>query len=464
MITVDARRCGGKKTTDPQNGIYSRIRKFVQYDEPVLVVVPSITLQEQYSDDLKEIDCYVINSKNTNTSTTTRILDAFRNPIHPVVIITQAAFLRLPQTGYRSNWNLIIDEAIDEVIRIDSIAATESGIWQPQFDLATIFDWSNETHRTYYNADVRDNSRWGCMQLMRKPQASMLDSSESWRKLTNENYYTWMTNLAWTTLTDQCGGVVKIIQTLDPEILSSWRSIHIACAHFERTGMSMWMRANSITYTIIKDFVPQIISGAIHTPTAEGWRISKTRLINNPHILQQFQEYVKRTAKTDVIAVRNSFSENHSNYREVETKLKHNSYGINHKEWMKSHDISIESALIPDSLLVSYIVEHWIPHLDRHAAERAITHMYSAYKFHQLIYRSHIRTTDTPQPVNIYVLDDVVAAALLEYFEFTADSPVAIEIPLNIEFNTKPVGRPIKYTDEERRVKKQELNKKRYTK
>lgn len=462
MITIDSRRCGGRKTTDPTNGIYSRIRKFVQLNERVLIVVPSINLQNQYARDLSELQCHIINSENTTQSTTNRILDVFRNPIHSVVIITHAAFLRLPQTGYRNNWNLIIDEALDEVIRIDTIAATESGVWRPEFDLATIFDWNSELDRRYYAADVRDNSRWGSMSMIRKPQASMLDSSESWRKLTNENYITWMTNLSWTTLTDQSGGVVKIIQTLDPAILSGWSTTHIAAAAFEYTAMSMWMLANNIEHRITNKFVPQTITGAIHAPTANGWRVSKNKLINHPDILKQFQDYVKQTAKTPVIAVRNSFSENHSNYEEVKERVKHNAYGINNKDWMSSHDIALESALIPDNLLVGYICEHWIPELDKYAAKKAITHMYSAYKFHQLIYRSHIRTTDNPDEVNIYVLDDVVAAALLDYFEFSKQSRVGVEIPLNIKFETKPTGRPIKLTPQQRAANKKELNKKRY--
>jgi hypothetical protein len=464
MITIDSRRCGGRKTTDPVNGIYSRIRKFIQLNERVLVVVPSIKLQHQYADDLSEIRCHLINSENTTQSTTNRILDAFRNPTHSVVIITHAAFLQLPYVGYRSNWNLVIDEAIDEVIRIDSIAATDRGIWNPNFDLATIFDWTSELERKYYTANVRDNTRWGSMSMIRKPQASMLDSSESWRKLTNENYITWMTNLSWTTLTDQSGGVVKIIQTLNPDILSGWMTVHIAAAAFDYTAMSMWMRANNINYRITNKFVPQTITGAIHAPTAVGWRVSKNKLINNPDILKQFQDYVKQNAKTPVIAVRNSFSQNHSEYREVKERVKHNAYGINNQEWMTSHDISLESALIPDSLLISYISEHWIPNLDKHEANKAITHIYSAYKFHQLIYRSHIRTTDTPDEINIYVLDDVVAAALLDYFEFTKQSRVAVEIPFDIEFKTKPLGRPIKLTEQEREEKKRELNKRRYVK
>jgi hypothetical protein len=319
-------------------------------------------------------------------------------------------------------------------------------VWSPNFDLSTIFDWNDSTEQEYYNVDKNDDTRWCHLRLIRTPQASMLDNIESWRKLTNANYDMWMTARSWTTLQDQCGGQVKIIQTLDVRVLSCYQSVHIAAAAFEFTAMSRWMKANGVKWRTTNQFEPQRINGKLHAVTGMKW--SKNKLVNQPEILKGFQDYVASVATGPVIALRNNQA-NNSSYQEVNELPKHNSYGINKAEWMNSTAVSLETALVPDTLLSGFIKEHWLFDISSDEQSKAICHLFAAYRFHQIIYRSTIRTSN-PMPIDIFSIDELVGVCLTDYFQFTDAEKAVIQIPLTWK-NDKPTGRPMKYTTEEER-------------
>jgi hypothetical protein len=240
-------------------------------------------------------------------------------------------------------------------------------------------------------------------------------------------------------------------------VLSGYQSVHIAAAAFQFTAMCQWMKANGVKYKITNEFVPQPIDGRLHAITGMKW--SKNKLVNQPEILKSFQDYVASVSKSPVIALRNSDAKN-SSYKEVSQSPKHNSYGINKTEWMNSTAISLETALVPDTLLSGFIREHWLHGISRDERDVAICHLFAAYRFHQIIYRSTIRTTN-PLPVDIFCIDELVGVCLTDYFQFTDKNPV-VQIPLTWK-SDKPTGRPMKYTAEERKAKKKALNARRYT-
>lgn len=436
MITIDARRCGDGKTTNPVNGIYQRIRNHVAMNDRVLVVVPNIILQEQYSTALCDLDPLILNSINSDRSVSSRVIACMRFPCNDVVIITHAAFIRMPAIGYRSGWHLVIDEALEEVIRLEKIQATDVGAWSPQFDLRGVFCWHDSFTQQMYTTAPTFNSTMMKMSVVTSVQASMLDGSESWRRLTNKNYNTWMTAYNWTTLLNRSDTTVKVIQTLRSDFLAGWASIHIAAAAFELTVMARWMQWCAIEYTVIHPFVAGVITGRLHTIPNMRW--SKNRMLNEVDTLAQFQQYVGQHATTSVIALRNIGQTNNS-YNEVSVQPKHNAYGINNDEWMSSCAVSLESALVPDNVMTSFIREHWLSAMKKTDQDRALTHLFVAYRFHQIVYRSAIRTAANP-PIDLFVIDELVAVCLLHYWNTNKLEPIEIT-----HMSVKPVnvgGRP----------------------
>jgi hypothetical protein len=421
-ITVDARRCGDGKTTNPVNGIYQRIRNHVAMNDRVLVVVPNILLQEQYSTALADLDPLILNSVASDRSVSSRVIACMRFPSNDIVIITHAAFIRMPAIGYRSGWHLVIDEALEEVIRLEKIQATDVGAWSPQFDLSRVFTWHDTITQQMYDMAPTLNDELLQLRVVTNVQASMLDGSESWRRLTNKNYNTWMTAHNWTTLLNRSDTTIKAIQTLRSDFLVGWATIHIAAAAFEMTAMARWMQWCGIEYSVIHPFVAGVITGRLHTIPNMRW--SKNRMLNEVDTLAQFQEYVASTVTTAVIALRN-VGQTNSSYREVSVQPKHNAYGINNDEWMSSSAVSLESALVPDNVMTSFIREHWLSAMNKANQDRALTHLFVAYRFHQIVYRSAIRTAQNP-PIDLFVIDELVALCLLYYWNTNKLEPIEI--------------------------------------
>ena len=138
LITLDERGCGQGKTTD---GIYKRIHKNHKNNIKTLVVVPSIQLQMQYEIGLG-IPVHIINSKiyNQHTTTVRATLDSMSQGKN-IILITHKTFLLLPFNKFRKDYDLIIDEAIDEVIKKTSIVSVNSDDWNPDYDLNNLFSF-----------------------------------------------------------------------------------------------------------------------------------------------------------------------------------------------------------------------------------------------------------------------------------------------------------------------------------
>ena len=85
-ITLDERGCGQGKTTD---GIYKRLNRNHKNNIKSLVVVPSITLQKQYVNDL-DFPVTLINSETYNqsnyTTTVKATLDSMKAGVNTIII------------------------------------------------------------------------------------------------------------------------------------------------------------------------------------------------------------------------------------------------------------------------------------------------------------------------------------------------------------------------------------------
>jgi hypothetical protein len=460
MITIDQRGCGQGKTTD---GIYKRIHANHQSNIKTLVVVPSINLQEQYKKDL-DYPVQIINSKiyNEDSGSFTTTIKACSHHMQVgtnFIIITHQAFVKLPMTGNKFKYDLIIDEALDDIIRKTEVASVNSEAWNPDYDLHNLFQFENAITEKLIELTKDDDTDWYALDQIRQPTQGLLSDSPNFKSITDKNYIHHVTGKSWNILNGQDGGVAHVISTLNPEVLKNWRSVYIASAAFTNTKMFHWMNKHNFQYYTPKEyrFVEHKGNIKLHTSNNNKFDWSNNKRKEYPEILNKYHEQVKLHASGDVITVRNN-SET-QNLGDIEVRLNHNVHGMNNLQQYR--DISLETALIPDPMIRKFIIDEWLIKYNKHDQKRIITHMFSAYLFYQVIMRTSLRSINySGERINIFVLDQHTGVCLMDYFDEineVGEMDITSNIPL------KKRGAPIRYeTDEAKKQAKKESDRKRY--
>lgn len=449
MITIDQRGCGQGKTTD---GIYKRLANNHKNKIKSLVVVPSIQLQKQYVNDLDQ-PIHLINSdlynQNNQTTTVRATLDSLKLGID-TIIITHKTFTMLPINRYTKQYDLIIDEALDEVIKKTTITSVNNDQWNPDYDLGNIFSFKDELVEQIVELSTDDDENWYELYQDRMPSYSLLSDSPSFKTITDKNYIHYVTPHGWRVLNNQDGGIINVISTLNIDLLKYYRSVHIAAAAFDKTKMHHWMKANGLQMNITKKFSPHKGNIKIWASDNNQFKWSNTKRKNNPSILKDYHDLVNTHATGKVISIRNN---GETNKLSNEINVGHSVHGLNNKELQECNNISLESALIMDSQTKKFVTDNWLSDQNRYEMENSLTHMNSAYLFYQVIMRTKLRNRDyNNERINIFVLDQNTAVCLTDYFETITDVG---ELDITSNFSISHPGRP-RITEEEKKQKNKE--------
>lgn len=438
MITIDQRGCGKGKTTD---GIYKRIQANKLHNKKTLLVVPSIRLQEQYKKDIKDIE--IINSKifnedNTTFSTTIQATLFHMKKGTEIISITHQAFVKLPQTGHRSKYDLILDEALDDIIHKTDVRSVNNDVWKPDYDLFNLFEFENDTIEKIVEITKDDETDWHQLHQFREPTEGLLYDSPSFKSITDKNFLHHVTSHGWNVLNNQTGGTAHIISVLNPEILKGWQSVYIAAAAFTHTKMYHWMKHYDFDMYTPKEYRFEQHTGNIKLFTSDQskFKWSNTKRQNYPEILENYHNEVKKHASGDVISIRNN--NEMKNLGTLEYRVNHNVHGMN--DLQNYFDISLESALIPDPQIKKFIVDYWLSMTDKLQQPRILTHMFSAYLFYQVIMRTKLRSRDyNDERINIFVLDQDTGVCIMDYFANLSDIG---EMDITSGVKLKQPGRP----------------------
>jgi hypothetical protein len=457
LITLDERGCGQGKTTD---GIYKRIHKNHKNNIKTLVVVPNLALQKQYEIGLG-IPVHIINSDskyddNTTVKATRTAMEQGTN----LIIITHQTFVRLPFWSYRKDYDLIIDEAIEDVIRYNEIKNPKNGNWNPVYDLGKLFKLADENAMEIVNIVPNENKTYFEINQIQFPDYGLLSSNESFQSLTDMNYTQYVTALGYNILNEKATGVIRFISVLNPSIFKGYRSIHIAASAFNYTKMYHWMKSNNI-------FTQTQNSFKKHNSTLKFWVSDRSDFHHTgykrkkmPQIMDRFHKFVTENSKGKVIALRNK---DEKRTLPDEIKVSHSVHGLNDPVLQSCTDISLESTLLFNPVLERFIKDNWLRHCNcKNEVKKAIIQMHSGYLFYQVIMRTKLRNRDyDEEEINIFVPDQDFAVCLMEYFSHEKITDELISIITEDELNEIKKGRP-KKPIEEIRKRRAERNKRHY--
>lgn len=432
-ITVDARGAGQGKT---RNGIYPMLAKLAQSSTPILIVVPSQLLQEQYCNDNPTLKIRKINSSHDSGSglnVSAEILNALANR-EPMVIITEEAFRRTHISwDIKCDYHLIIDEAINpysiEDLRIDPKIALQLDKIFSLADMPASWcgfenDIKPELDRLLAAGLIKASSysqliptEWATLKRISVESSSIFEESLQWRRLMNPNTRLWVTWAHWQKIKAGDTRELSIAVELNDSMINGWISLHVAAAAFESTFMSMWFKANGVSYTTSVPFTAHKQVPIFHVPEAKfSW--SKYRRNTQPDALPEFYRYVESQLKGGpCLVVRNN--DELAAKLINEQKITHNVHGIN--TFSDSTAVCLSTALKPGWSFKAFLSQQaeaaGIFDQDR---DGFIARAFGSYMFYQILMRSALRVEGNSKPVHCFVLDHEIAMGLMGYFETAA--------------------------------------------
>lgn len=434
-ITVDARGAGQGKT---RNGIYPMLARLAMTNMPTLIVVPSQLLQEQYCNDNPTLKIRKINSSQDSGSglnVSAEILSALANRA-PMVIITEEAFRRTHISwDIKCDYHLIIDEAINpysiEELRIDpKIALQLDKVFSVEDKSKSWDDYLNgykqlieesdesEAEKLEMHKDFQPKS-WASLKRIAVESSSIFEESLQWRRLMNPNTRLWVTWAHWQKIKAGDTRELSIAVELNDSMMNGWISVHIAAAAFDSTFMSMWLKANGVTYTTSVPFTPHKQVPIFHVPE-DSFSWSKYRRNAQPDALPEFYRYVESQLKGGpCLVVRNNdeIAAKLSN----EQKVTHNVHGIN--TYSDSTAVCLSTALKPGWSFKAFLMQQaeaaglWTEKVDGFIAKA-----FGSYMFYQILMRSALRVEGNIKPVHCFVLDFEIAMGLMDFFDADAQN------------------------------------------
>jgi len=391
MITIDSRQAGGGKTIST---IYPKIKQLYLRNQPTLIVVPSVYLQEQYQTGLKNLPLKVINSVITDGNVSNEIIQSMA-ALKPLIIITSEAFMRTHIAwDIKVNYDIIIDEALNPY-------SFETLNFDPKLKLRfdSVFECVDEFPST-----------WNILRRMNVETSSFFSESSQWRRLNNPNNKLWVDYDNWIKIKEQVIEKLYIAVELSPSILTGYRSCHIAAAAFEFTFMSWWMKNNKLNYSIVEKFIPHTQVPLFHLP--EDFKWSQTlRKESNAHITA-FKKYVEETLNgSNCLIVKNGGELINI---ENEESIKHNAHGQNH---LTHHtNICLTTALNPSNGFKSFLRAQFDGD-SNYFTKTALPRAFAGYMFYQLIMRTALRMKDNTKQCQVFLIDSRVGVSLFDFFD-----------------------------------------------
>lgn len=422
MIKINSWECGKGKTTQ---WIYPIVHNLIKLDQQILLVVPSITLQDQYSKEFSNIS--IINISN-HAKVVKSIYAALHNR-EQFICITSAAFLLLNiRDDIKVDYHLVIDEAIDPV-RMEKMNFDKSK-WPLDFQFKNIFKLKDTSYADALSVEQYDDVTDWHELLVNNPdldnKTPFMNDSGRWKKLMASNYISFIKLSKHYALCNNAKEQIVIMQMLDIKVLSKWNNVYIAAGSFESTFMYHWIKQSTLQFSIDHKhkFTEHSTQLTFHLPTDEDFSWSKSRKNTNYDILDRYHKYVNNKVDGEkVLVIRNN-----DEARELvdETKVNHNVHGMNN--YIDYAHVSLETALKPDNTLIDFYKNV----LDM--SSKQITNAFSGYLFYQVIMRTAIRVN---KPIDVYMLDLPTFYELLMYFDNVTSTSV-----IDVRYTPKKIGRP----------------------
>jgi hypothetical protein len=415
VTTVDERPCGQGKTLDYSptavihNGValsvYTRIKL---YKEGCVVVLPSIdsikSYQEYFTTWIEENEPSLRLAGLYSDDELKNKYGSVQNAIHHnlnsktnIILITRNAFIDLKATQQqRQNYQLIIDEEIKPFNECEL---------REDRDLNIDFRW-NENAKTVFDQEQVEWPRIDFSGL----KGHSFDDSEKLRDLLNENWVNRVNYLSWTKFNEHISGKrrVAVIQELRPDIMWHWAGIWIACAAFDSTEMSLWMKKHQLEYKVHPKLQFEMHTTPIYLYGNYNLEWSSYKQNNQNHIRQEYQQHCDPViADKPVLVLRNS---NQTNLFKNEIPLTHNCAGLN--KYRQYEYISLESALNPTPEFVSFL-EHVYAEQLQGPSRQLIHTARTTYLFYQTVMRTCLREG---KPAHIFALDKRTITGLSMFF------------------------------------------------
>lgn len=434
-ITIDARAAGQGKTTQ---GIYSRLRKNQALGQKTLVVVPSILLQADYAAAFPQMR--VINSKHDPAEPVPKvgqeILAALQ--LEDMICITQAAFLNLPfdQTRLFKDFDLVLDE-IFQPFEVVSITAKGK---LAGLDFAALLNIDPLAHTAWEG----DDQNYFALNIDTRAalNQNLWQMTSHLKRLSSQAFNCEITRKSYDSIVKGTAELVYVMGMLRPEVLTSFASVHIAAAAFERTVFADWINEVGLSYEVLVPFKPHK-NGRVRFHIAsepninhrghdvrQPLRLSKARR-KSTDIDSQFLAYVEQNlpSQARVLWQANLDSEiDLSNVRSPSdcSRITHLPHGLN--EFTDFNCVVLTSAI-----RLNTMTQKWLNQKFGHKKGNGFAERVVAYNFYQSVLRTGIRKPDFDGEVDVYVLDGVAGNSLLGYFDLNSKRVEYIDIPLQVK-------------------------------
>lgn len=440
-ITIDARAAGQGKTTQ---GIYSRLRKNQAFGQKTLVVVPSIKLQADYQKAFPQMR--VINSAHEKTEPVPKvgqeILAALQ--LEDMICITQAAFLNLPfdQTRLFKDFDLVLDEIFQP---FDVVSITANGKLTG-LDFAALL-----------NIDPRALTAWeGDDQnyFALKIDTRAAQNQNLWRmtqdlqRLSSQAYEFEITRKSYDSIVKGTAEVVYAMGMLRPEVLTSFASVHIAAAAFERTVFADWINEVGLSYEVLVPFKPHnngrvrfhIASepniNHIGRDVRQPLRLSKTRR-KSTDIDSQFMAYIEQNLPSQARVLWQANKDSEIKLDDVRSSIESSTEAtaeINHLPHGLNEFTDFNCVVLTSAIRLNTMTQKWLNQKFGHKKGNGFAERVVAYNFYQSVLRTGIRKPGFDGEVDVYVLDGVAGNSLMtEYFDLNSKRVEHIDIPLRIK-------------------------------
>lgn len=428
IIEVDSRACGAGKTTQ---GIYPRIKQLRARCNRVLLVVPSIDLQNQYQRDLarsQRFDPITIINTNLAANVGLQLKIAVNNPDLGTICITHQAWLQNTLTYQeKSLFHLIIDESI------------------PVWSLETV-EISNR-NLVAFNQCFELDRPGDCWSSVSRRQEHATFFGVQWQRLMDVNWDLYAKGDCWSNLTE-ISQRFDLVRSLSLGMLEGYKSHYVAAARFECTEMALWIETSQLyEFRILHKFQPHAVSPEFYTMLKDQ-RWTRYLRENNPGATKElFGQVDEILAGEPCLMVKNR---DELAALVSEQQISHNCHGKN--EYKDYTNICLASAINPSPRMADWY-RNQLDLVGRSAHDhhkKTITGMYTAYIFYQLIMRTALRDPNNSKPVRVFLFDTLVVQCLFDFFDTQLDQ---LHQVLSFTTNKKTKKTPMTNAEKQKRLR-----------
>lgn len=423
-IYIDSTQCGGGKTV---NGIYPKLQFNIQNKIKTLLILGSVALQEQYQ--LKFPEITLINASNKTEDTVLKSIMAAMKQGDVVISITHQAYMMMKWNQIRYDYVEIQDEALSNIFSETTLYHNDKKFvnvdWSAHFEIE--YDKFQLTMEQYDEVNKYPRDVFYRMSIIGASDSTIL--SDGYKRVTDTNYTQYITPYDYKIMMQQGDNQSEsfnIYSLLNESIFAGYQSHYIAAAAFDKTPQYWLFKKFGYDLEVIKPFKEHEGNIHVHHYEDRGFKWSNTKRKKDSTILNAFHEYVEKTATGTILSLHNV---SEKSPLKNSLALTHNVHGLNKPEYTACNDIVMASALIYSSGLKSFIKQVLLDDLDSKQQDKLITHFSSAYLFYQGIMRCSLRTREyNNQQVNVFVIDETTASALIDYIQFADGHPYQLPI------------------------------------